>query len=89
MESAKGADHVLAGPEVEVIGVAQHHLRAGAFDFHRMEAADGAVGADGHERRRRHLAVRRVQRAGASLALGGVEGEGEGRVGHRMHIASP
>ncbi len=89
VEPAEGLHDVLTGAEMQVVGIPQHHLRPGALHFHRVEAAHGPVGADRHERRRCDLAMGRLQRPGASLALGGVEGEGERRVGHRMHIASP
>ena len=43
--------HVLAGAEVQVIGVAEDDLRAGAAHVGGAEAADDAVGAHRHERR--------------------------------------
>ena len=68
---------LLAGPEVEVVRVAEDDLRAGAADLVGMEPADGGVGADRHERRRLHRSVREGERAGAGAAVGGIESEVE------------
>jgi hypothetical protein len=75
VEAAHVLHHGFAGPQVEVVGVAQDDLRAGACDLAGAEPADHAVGADRHERGRRDGAVRQGEGARASEALGGLETE--------------
>ena len=88
VQAAEGLDHFLAGTEVQVVGVAQHDLRAGAADVVGMQAAHGAVRAHGHERRRLHRAVRQGERPRACGPRRGLEPEGEGRR-HTITMASP
>ena len=85
VESAHGADDVLPGTQVQVVGVAQDDLRAGARDIGRAQAPDHAVRAHRHERRGLHRPVRQGQRAGPGLALGGVEAKAEQRGRRRRH----
>ena len=75
MEPAHGLDHVLAGAEVQVVGVAEDDLRAGALHVAGAQAAYDAVGADRHEGGGLDLAVGQGERAGAGEAFGGVEAE--------------
>jgi hypothetical protein len=77
MEATHGLDHVLARADVQVIGVAEDDLRAGTAHHLRREALDGRLCANGHKCRSLHLSMRSVQRARASEAIGGMEGEGE------------
>ena len=77
VEPAHRLDHFLAGPEVEVVRVAENDLGAGAAHVGRAEAADDPMGADRHERRRLHLAMRQRERAGARGAVRALQPEGE------------
>src|ERR1700690_2963240 len=61
MQPAGGADDVEAGPDVEVIGVAEDDLRAHLEQFARVERLHAGLGADRHEHRRIHDAMRRGQ----------------------------
>ena len=58
MQPAGGADDVEAGPDVEVISVAEDDLRAHLQQFARVERLDAGLGADRHEHGRIHDAVR-------------------------------
>ena len=71
VQAAHGPDHVLAGTQVEVIGITQDDLRPGALDFARVQAAHRAVGPDRHERGRFHDAVGQYEAAGARVAVRG------------------
>ena len=73
-----GAHQLDPGPQVEMIGVGQHDLGAEAAQRRRRDGLDGGLGADRHETRGEHLAVRGVQAAGAGPAAGGFELEAEG-----------
>ena len=69
-------DHLLAGAEVEMVGVAEDDLGTGAAHVAGIETADHAVGAHRHEcggldrRRAAGSACRRARGAG-----GGLDGE--------------
>ena len=63
-----------------MVGVAEDDVRAGVADHLRGESLHGGLRADGHERGRGRVAVRRVQGARAGGPVGGVEGEGEGHL---------
>ena len=96
VEPAHVADDLLAGTEVQVVGVAQDDLRAGALDVAGAQAADHAVGADRHEGRGLDGAVGQRERAGPGVALRGVQAEPEHRGRRRRRarrqritIASP
>jgi hypothetical protein len=89
MQTAQRLDGVDAGPQHEVIRVAQHHVGTEHFEIARRQMAHGATRADGHETRRDEVAARGVHAAGTRCALSGVEGD------RRLHcwccssIASP
>src|SRR6266480_4395558 len=85
VEAAELADELVAGPEQEVEGVAEHDLRARRTEVVRREALHGAARADGHEHRRLDRAVAGRETAGAGGAVGGDQLEG----GHRISVASP
>ncbi|GAV35157.1 hypothetical protein ROTAS13_02829 [Roseomonas sp. TAS13] len=79
VQPAQAADALRAGAQHQVIGVAQDHAGAGGahrVGGHRLHRAGGA---HGHEDRRRHLAMRGVQRAGTGAAIRGLEREGKGQ----------
>ena len=73
VQAAHVADHRLAGPEVQMVGVAEDDLRAGAAHVGGAQAADDAVGADRHERGGLDLAVGEGERAGARGAGGALD----------------
>src|SRR5439155_6317199 len=75
VQTAKLRDDILAGPEVEVVGVAEDHRRADSTELVRVHALDRAFRAHGHERRRRNLAVRGADQTGPRLAVGRGDGE--------------
>jgi hypothetical protein len=82
VQSARRADDVHAGADVEMIRVAENDLRAHLVKFARVERLDAALRAHGHEDRRVHHAMLGGQSAQARLG---------GRVGfkkfkHRMII---
>ena len=65
VQAAELAHDLLARPQVQVVGVAEHDLRAEARELERVERLDRALRADGHEDRRADRAVRRLERGGA------------------------
>ena len=89
MQPAERLDGVDAGPQHQVIRVAQHHVGAEQFEITGRQVTHRAARADGHEARRDERAARGVHTAGARRAVGGVEGD------RRLHcwccssIASP
>ena len=78
VQAAHLGDEVVAGPQGEVIGVAEDHAGAGRFELVGRQPLDGRLGADGHEDRRFDDAVRRVQPAAAGGAVGGQDLEADG-----------
>ena len=69
VQAAQVADRLGAGPQHEVEGVAEQHLRAGLGQQARRHALDCSVGAARHERRRLHAAVARREPAAARRAV--------------------
>ena len=61
VQAAQLGDQVVAGPQGEMIGVAEDDLRAGFASWCGRQTLDGGLGADRHEHRRFDDAVRRVQ----------------------------
>ena len=70
MESAEVAHDVGAGTQQEMIGIAEHDLRAGGLEVLGRERLDGGLRADGHEDGRVHDAVARGELAAARGAVG-------------------
>ena len=66
MQAAELGDRLCARAEVEVVRVAEQDLGAERAQLVRIDAFDGRLRADGHERRRPQLAVRCAEHAGAS-----------------------
>jgi hypothetical protein len=58
VQSTHRLHDVLARAEMQVVGVAQDDLGAGAADITRAEPADHGVSTDRHERRRSHVSMR-------------------------------
>src|SRR6266536_2816177 len=77
-------DHVGAGPEVQVVAVAEHDPRPQRAKLVGIDALDRRLRANGHEGRGWHVAVRSRQAA----VPGGSVGRGDAEA-HRMSIASP
>ena len=71
VQVAVALDHLGAGSQPEVKGVAQDDLRTDRFDVPRQHALDGTVGAYRHEGRRFHGSARKGQTPPTRLAIGG------------------
>ena len=84
VETAVLGDHVLAGPEVEVVRVAEDDLGPERAHLVGVEHLHGRLRPDGHERGRAHFAVRGRDDACSRLALSRLDAEA-----HRISIASP
>ena len=65
MQAAHGADHLVAGPQAQVIRVGQDHRGAEALQILGVERLNRRQRAHGHELRRVHHAMRRGELAGA------------------------
>ena len=85
VQAAELGDQVLARAQVQVVRVAEQHRRAERAQLVGMDALHRALRPDGHERRRRHVAVRGAEQTGA----GGAVGRRDVEVAHRTSIASP
>ena len=81
MQAAELRDQLVARAEVKVVGVAEDDLRADLPQLVRVEALHGSLGADGHERGRRDLAVGGAQDPCAGGAVAGLDLESAGRRG--------
>ena len=73
VEAAQPPDGVRAGAQEQVVGVGEHDAGADGAEVGRVQGLDRALGRDRHERRRGQFAVRRAERPGARLAVGGVQ----------------
>ncbi len=73
-----------------MIGVAEDHPRAGRFELIRRQAFDRSLCADGHEDRRFHDAVRRMQPTATGRAVGGqnVKADGHARGDNNLESCS-
>src|SRR5262249_2658253 len=79
---ARPRDRLRARPEQEVVRVREDDPRADLLEVARQDALHGRLRADGHEDRRRHVAVREAERPGARGAVAAFEAEGERRGGY-------
>ena len=70
LQAAEGGNAFGARPQHQVIGVAEHDIGAGIAHLAPVQALHGACGADRHEGRRPHHAMRRGQLARARRAVG-------------------
>ena len=70
VQAAVGLDHLEAGPQEQVEGVAEDDLGAEFPDLVRQHALDRAVGADRHERRGLDGAAREADAAATGVAIG-------------------
>ena len=73
MQAAHAADGLVAGAEIEMIGIAEDDLRAEGFEDVLRDGFDGAGCADGHEDRSFDGLVGKMQLRAASAGLSGVE----------------
>ena len=78
VQAAETRDTLGTRAQHQVIGVAEHDPGAGRAHRVGGHRLDGAGGADRHEHRGRHLAMRGQQRAGAGLAAPRILTPGEG-----------
>ena len=69
VEAAAPRDEVVAGPQIEMIGVAQENVGAELLEIAVHDALDGALRADRHEGRRLNVAVRGRHHAAAGAAI--------------------
>ena len=69
LQAAEVCDPPGAGTQHQVIGVAEDDIGPGVAHLAPLQALHGALRPDGHERRRSHRAMRRGEKAGASLAV--------------------
>jgi hypothetical protein len=67
---AQAADELVAGTQVEVIGVAENDLSAQGFKHVLGHGLDRAGGADGHKNRRLDGTMRQMHPPAASACLG-------------------
>jgi hypothetical protein len=90
VQPAVRRDQLLAGPQVQMIGVREHALHAHPRELVRSESAHSAERGDGEEGRRLEHAVRGEQpaRARRAVARGELEARGPG-ASHWIHSASP
>ena len=77
-EATEPFDEIGARPQHQVVGVAEHDLRADAFVVGGAEVLDGAACPHRHEQRGGVAAACRRRRAGAGGAVGGVDVELDG-----------
>jgi hypothetical protein len=86
VQAAERGDPLGAGPEVQVVRVAEHDLGPQRLQLVRQHGLDGGLRADRHEDGRRHRAVGGVQHAGAGGAGAADDVEASD---HRRSVASP
>jgi hypothetical protein len=58
VKPASTCDEIVAGPKIQMVGVAEDHLGPNRFEIAVRDAFHRPLGADRHERRRVHPAVR-------------------------------
>ena len=77
VQPAAPRDQVVAGPQIQMVGVAQENLGAQVFEIAVGHALDGALRAHGHEGRRFDRPVRRGHHAAArgAVAMGHLKGK--------------
>jgi hypothetical protein len=78
MEAATARDEIVAGPQIQVIGVAEQNVRAERLELLVRDALDRTLGADRHERRRLDDAMRRRHPSAARAGVGVRQVEAEG-----------
>ncbi len=71
MQASELLDYVLAGPEVQVVRVAEDNRGPCRAQLLGIDVPHRPARPDRHERRSRHVAVRGAEHARASCAVGG------------------
>ena len=82
VQAAELADHVQAGAQEQVEGVAEDDLRADGLDVARQHALDRTVSTDRHERWGFNHTTGEGQTTATSLAISGQQLEGHTTVAH-------
>ena len=80
MQAAAPRHEFVAGPQVQVIGVAEDDFRAYGVEIVGSDGLHAANRADGHEDGRVYRAVGRLENAGTGRAVRGVYLKGSGCV---------
>jgi hypothetical protein len=80
MQSTERRDPLVAGTQIEVIGVAQKNLCAERLEIAMRDAFHRALRPDRHERRRFDVAVRGRQDSASRAAVGVGDAKAEGHV---------
>jgi hypothetical protein len=88
VEAAQGGHGVDARSQHEVVGVGQHEAGTEPLEVGRGQRADRPPRAHRHEARRSDLASTRPQPAEPGLAVGGLDGEGDGHASPRPRVRS-
>ena len=83
VQAARLADQVLAGAQVQVIGVGQHDFRADFQHLARGHGLDGGCGAHGHVDGGMDVAVRRMKQAQPRAGLLAGFEHLKGKLAHR------
>ena len=78
VESAKLADVLVSGPQIEMVSVAENDLGAQFFEDVLGNGLHCGDGANGHEDRRFDLAMRGDDASGAGAAIAGFDSEVQG-----------
>ena len=86
VQAAERGDYLLAGPQREMIGIAQDHLRPAPADVFDLQPFDARLRGDGHEGGQLHVAVRRGKNPPprGTPGVNVQQAKGEGRGSHRQ-----
>ena len=89
VQAAERGDHLFAGPQREMIGIAQDHLRPALADVFDLQPFDACLRGDGHEGGHIHRRRAAWKRPPAAPHLGidvqQAEGEGAAVIGEDGH----
>ena len=89
MQAAEAADQLVAGAQIEVIGVAEDDAAAQVFGQVALrQSFDRSLSADGHEHRCLDIAVGRTQHAGAGARDRALRLDLEGDLRHESGVAA-
>ena len=75
VETSKLCHLLRPGPQHEVIGIAEDDVRPRCLNLVKVKPLDSTDSADRHECRRANIAVKRVNRTEAGVAVSSVERE--------------
>jgi len=82
MQAAAPGNQVVAGAEIQMIGIAEDDLRASVLQIARGDGFDRGARADGHEDRRFNRPMSCLQHAGAGGAVAMGDSESETGIDH-------